>query len=29
MMKLQILKSVDFAKTQKSRYVENDTLFLF
>ena len=26
MMKSQILKSVDFAKTQKSRYLENKTL---
>ena len=23
----QILKSVDFTKTQKSRYLENETLF--
>ena len=29
MMTSQILKSVDFTKTQKSRYLENETLFLF
>ena len=29
MMTSQILKSVDFTKTQKSRYCENETLFLF
>ena len=28
MMTSQILKSVDFTKTQKSRYLENKTLFL-
>ena len=28
MMMSQILKSVDFTKTQKSRYLENETLFL-
>ena len=28
MMTSQILKSVDFTKTQKSRYLENETLFL-
>ena len=28
MMMSQILKSVDFTKTQKSRYVENETFFL-
>ena len=27
MMASQILKSVDFTKTQKSRYLENETLF--
>ena len=27
MMKSQILKSVDFTITQKSRYLENKTLF--
>ena len=27
MMTSQILKSVDFTKTQKSRYLENETLF--
>ena len=27
MMKSQILKSVDFIKIQKSRYLENETLF--
>ena len=27
MMTLQILKFVDFTKTQKSRYLENETLF--
>ena len=27
MMTSQILKSVDFAKTQKSRYLENETIF--
>ena len=27
MMTSQILKSVDFTKTQKSRYPENKTLF--
>ena len=27
MMTSQILKSVDFTKTQKSRYLENKTLF--
>ena len=27
MMMSQILKSVDFTKTQKSRYLENETLF--
>ena len=27
MMMSQILKSVDFTKTQKSRYLENKTLF--
>ena len=26
-MMLQILKSVDFTKTQKSRYLENETFF--
>ena len=26
-MKLQISKSVDFSKKQKSRYLENETLF--
>ena len=29
MITSQILKSVDFTKTQKSRYLENETLFLF
>ena len=29
MMTSQILKSVDFTKTQKSRYLENETLFFF
>ena len=28
MMASQILKFVDFRKTQKSRYLENETLFL-
>ena len=28
MMTSQILKSVDFTKAQKSRYLENETLFL-
>ena len=28
MMTSQILKFVDFTKTQKSRYLENETLFL-
>ena len=28
MMTSQILKSVDFTKTQKSRYLENETLLL-
>ena len=28
MMKSQILKFVNFTKTQKSRYLENKTLFL-
>ena len=28
MMTSHILKSVDFTKTQKSRYLENETLFL-
>ena len=28
MMTSQILQSADFIKTQKSRYVENETLFL-
>ena len=28
MMMSQILKSVDFTKTQKSRYLVNETLFL-
>ena len=28
MMTLQILKFVDFAKTPKSRYLENKTLFV-
>ena len=28
MIKSQILNSVDFTKTQKSRYLENETLFL-
>ena len=27
MMTSQILKSVDFTKTQKSRYLKNETLF--
>ena len=27
MMSLQILKPVDFSKTQRSRYLENKTLF--
>ena len=27
MMTSQILKSMDFTKTQKSRYFENETLF--
>ena len=27
MMILQILKAVDFTKTQKSRYLKNETLF--
>ena len=27
MMTSQILKSVDFTKTQKTRYLENETLF--
>ena len=27
MVTSQILKSVDFTKTQKSRYIENETLF--
>ena len=27
MMTSQILKSADFTKTQKSRYLENETLF--
>ena len=27
MMTSQILRSVDFTKTQKSRYLENETLF--
>ena len=27
MMASQILKSVDFTKSQKSRYLENETLF--
>ena len=29
MMTSQILKSVDFTKTQKSRYLENGTLLFF
>ena len=29
MMMSQILKSVDFTKAQKSRYLENELLFLF
>ena len=29
MMTSQILKYVDFTKTQKSRYLQNETLFLF
>ena len=29
MMTSQILSSVDFTKTQKPRYLENETLFLF
>ena len=28
MMTAKILESVDFTKTQKSRYLENETLFL-
>ena len=28
MMMLQILKSVDFTKTQKPRYLDKETLFL-
>ena len=28
MIKSQILNSVDFTKTQKSRYLENETFFL-
>ena len=28
MMTSQVLKSVDFTKTQKSRYLENETFFL-
>ena len=28
LMTSQIFKSLDFAKTQKSRYLENETLFL-
>ena len=28
MMTLQILKSVDFTKTKKSRYLEDETCFL-
>ena len=28
MMTSQILQSVDFIKTQKSRYLDNETLFL-
>ena len=28
MMMSQILKFVDFSKTQKSRYLENETFFL-
>ena len=28
MMTLQILKSVDFTKTQKCRYLENETLLV-
>ena len=28
MMTSQILKSLDFTKTQKSRYLENEILFL-
>ena len=27
LMSLQILKSVDFTKTQKTRYLENEPLF--
>ena len=27
MMTSQILKSLDFTKTRKSRYIENETLF--
>ena len=27
LMASQILKSVDFTKTQKSRYLENETIF--
>ena len=29
MMTSQILKSVDFTKKQKSRYLEKETLFIF
>ena len=29
MMTSQILRSVHFTKTQKSRYLENETLFFF
>ena len=29
MMMSQVLKYVDFKKTQKSRYLKNKTLFLF
>ena len=29
MIKSQILKLVDFTKTQKSRYLENETMFFF
>ena len=29
MMTSEILNSVDFTKTQKPRYLENETLFLF
>ena len=28
MMTSQILKSMDFSKTQKSRYIKNETFFL-